>query len=292
MNDLLAALAVVFLGHMLPKLGRYRDFTWFDRSLQSLAGNQAYAQSNLLILLTVGGPMLAVYLLQQWTCAWFGGFGYFIFAFALLFYAWGPRDLDVDVEQMLDSDDVTHPELARSLFGSAAQPHDKSCWLAVTVFDAALERWFSVLFWFLLLGPVGALMYRLTDLGAKRALMKPEESAHPTAFMKLKYLLDWPAAQLLSLSLAIVSEFDTAYEAWRGWHHAYNSWFVLDTGFLDDVVCAVMFGSVCRHADHEVTPEKRYATTLTTAMALAWRCLIVWLIFIAVLVVARWFGLG
>lgn len=292
MTDLLAVLVVVLVGHMLPKLGRYRDFTWFDRSLHALAKNKAYAQSNVGLLITVGGPMLFLFFFEHLVCEWFFGLGHFIFAFVTLFYAWGPRDLDVDVEQMLDSSQASHPELARSLFGSAAQPRDKSCWLAVTVFDAALERWFSVVFWFLLLGPVGAFMYRLTDLGAKRALMKPDESVHSKAFMKLKYLLDWPAAQLLSLSLALVSEFDKAYDAWRGWHHAYNSWFVLDTGFLDDVVCAVMFGGVCKHMDDTTSARERYTVILTTAMSLAWRCLILWLIFIAVLLVARWFGLG
>lgn len=288
MNDLLAVLAVVFLGHMLPKLGRYRDFTWYNDSLSVLAKYPAYAQSNWGLLITVGGPALVLFLLELWGHGWFWGLGHFLFSFSVLFYTWGPRDLDVDVERMMEVDVASHPELARSLFGSAAQPHDKSCWLTVTLFDAALERWFSVLFWFLLFGPVGAFVYRLVHLGAERAMMKQGTGVHQGAFLKLKYMLDWPPAHLLSLSLAVVSQFDVAFNAWRDWHRAYDSWFVFDTDFLSDVACAVMFSGFYRHAAFSDSEEARYEGILKTAMALAWRCLIFWVIIVAAVLFTRW----
>ena len=39
--------------------------------------------------------------------------------------------------------------------------------LVEAVFRCALWRWFGVLFWFLLLGPAGALLYRLVSLSAQ-----------------------------------------------------------------------------------------------------------------------------
>src|SRR3970282_994329 len=88
-----------------------------------------------------------------------------VFALAVLFYTWGPRDLDVDVEAILDArDPLARRAAAARLWPRTGTASLEGGALAEAVFRSALQRWFGVLFWFLLLGPVGALLYRLTQL--------------------------------------------------------------------------------------------------------------------------------
>ena len=86
--------------------------------------------------------------------------------------------------------------------------------LVEAVFRNALRRWFGVLFWFLLLGPFGAVLYRLSVLAVER---DDTQLAHETAAGARAWLalLEWPVAQLMTLGLALVGNFDSVMAAWR-----------------------------------------------------------------------------
>src|SRR3546814_13673261 len=80
---------------------------------------------------------------------------------ASVFYAWGPRDLDQDVDQLLHADDAdSAPALAARLNPDAPVALEPAS-LVSAVFPVALQRWFGVLLFFLLLGPMGVLGFRL-----------------------------------------------------------------------------------------------------------------------------------
>src|SRR5690606_31397886 len=115
---------------------------------------------------------------------------------------WGPRDLDQDVESVVDADTGADrqralADLHRSAPAIATLP---GAGLVPVVFRAALERWFGVLFWFLLLGPAGAVLYRLTCVAAAPRDELPAE--HLASLYRLKLILEWPAAHLMTLALA------------------------------------------------------------------------------------------
>ncbi len=71
------------------------------------------------------------------------------------------------------------------------------------------ERMFAVLFWFFVLGPAGALLYRLTFLFQVR-LDVPNTYAQ-----KLLWLMEWPAVRVLGLSFALTGNFMGCYHHWR-----------------------------------------------------------------------------
>lgn len=72
------------------------------------------------------------------------------------------------------------------------------------VFDEAgyrgFERMFAVLFWFFLLGPVGAFMYRLVFLQAT-------QNKSDSLAARWLWLIEWPAVRLLGLSFALTGNF-------------------------------------------------------------------------------------
>ena len=83
------------------------------------------------------------------------------------------------------------------------------------MFAGALRRWFGVLAWFMVLGPAGAVLYRLAALSAEAegADVLPEGTR--AGARTLFALLNWPVAQAMTLSLALVGNFDTVLGLWR-----------------------------------------------------------------------------
>ena len=70
------------------------------------------------------------------------------------------------------------------------------------------ERLFAVLFWFVLLGPVAALFYRLTVLYT--SLEKDDKKA-----AGILWVLEWPVVRLLGLSFCFTGNFAGGYKQWQ-----------------------------------------------------------------------------
>lgn len=67
------------------------------------------------------------------------------------------------------------------------------------IFYAGYQRWFAVLFYFLLLGPAGALGYRLLQLC--------RHSLEPVLSTRVLHVLDWVPARLLAAVFAVTGDF-------------------------------------------------------------------------------------
>lgn len=71
---------------------------------------------------------------------------------------------------------------------------------------AGFTRLFVVLFWFVLLGPAGALAYRLL-----RLFQQQQDSA---PLQLLRSIMEWPAGRLFGLTMAFVGNFGSAMASW------------------------------------------------------------------------------
>ncbi|MBP7656278.1 MAG: hypothetical protein KA742_06965, partial [Pseudoxanthomonas sp.] len=167
---LVAVVLALVLGHVAPSLvAAFRRHAWYDAWLRWLGeggrGSAGFWGGRYGIALALAPVLLVVALLQWLLDGPLYGLPGLLFDIAVLVYAWGPRDLDVDVEAIIDAHDAPtrRAAIARlGLTGEAAALDGPA--LVEAVFANALRRWFGVLFWFLLLGPVGALLYRLSAL--------------------------------------------------------------------------------------------------------------------------------
>ncbi|MGQ9426019.1 hypothetical protein ACXYTJ_04535 [Gilvimarinus sp. F26214L] len=77
------------------------------------------------------------------------------------------------------------------------------------------ERTFAVLFWFIVLGPVGALVYRLSVL-----YLQDSELAGRKDARRWLWLLEWPASRVLGLSFALTGNFVGCIHAWHNYFWA------------------------------------------------------------------------
>lgn len=289
---LIAVLVALTLGHLAPELGRLRNFGWLSSWLAWLAsrpqlGRIWRSEAGLLVSLL---PLLLVVLLVQTLLGGaLLGLAAFLFATLVLFYCWGPRDLDLDVEAIRQAPNSD----ARRAAAQALSPHPSRVDIPVqgsalihAVFSASIRRWFGVLFWFLMLGPLGAALYRLTQLLAEaQPADGPLSTAQATAAQRLLAILDWPVAHLMTLALALVADFDAVRRAWHDWHLQRSSWFVLDNGFL---LAAARASIASTNEDHEVEEIDGVPPELGEAMRRVWRILVVWLTLLALLVLAGW----
>jgi AmpE protein len=278
-----AILLVLFVAHTLPDLVRLRDFSWWRKWLQQLGKPPSAGGA---LVLGVVAPV-ALCALVQWglRTPWFGLLE-FLFAAVLLYYCWGPRDLERDVETIDKAPDTAERTAAAQALKAendgGAVVFDAEH-LVIATFHAGLKRWFGVLFWFALLGPSGALLYRLAQLLAGEAQLGDRATAQ-----KFAALLDWAPAHVMALSLALASNFDAVFTSWRDYHRAHpHGYASLDLGYLDAIARASVDADVAAEDSHADAHSP--LTALDDAMVLVRRVLVVWLTLIALLVIGGFF---
>src|SRR5690606_24128602 len=93
---LIAVIIVLVLGHAAPQLATLRHFGWFSHWLQWLArqGGEPL-RSRFAVLLSIGLPVLVLGVLQSAVAGHGFGLPAFVLAVLVLFWCWGPRDLDL-----------------------------------------------------------------------------------------------------------------------------------------------------------------------------------------------------
>lgn len=299
---LIAVVVALVLGHAAPSLASaVRQYGWYGdwlRWLDAHFGEGSFWRGRWGVAIALLPPLLLVGLLQLALAESLLGFAGLVFGVAVLFYTWGPRDLDRDVAALLDANDPhARREAAARLMPGEEARHDGGA-LVEAVFRNALRRWFGVLFWFLLLGPVGALLYRLAALSAEGEHAGRLPGATARGARSLLGILDWPVAQLVTLALALVGNFDSVLQAWRD--HGGAS-FDLRNRFLGTAARASVRSELAEESgDSELSDGTGGVALplalggglpeLRDAMSLVWRCLLVWLAVLALFVIAGWVG--
>lgn len=297
-TTLIATVVALVLGHLAqPLAASLRAYGWFGdwlRWLDERFEEGGFWSGHWGVVLALAPPLLLIGLFQYALDGTMFGLASLVFGIVVLFYAWGPRDLDLDVEAIIDAPDAASRRAAAMSLWS--EPEDASLEpapLVDAVFRNALRRWFGVLFWFLLLGPVGALLYRLTALAAygRKAHILPRETVFGAR--ALLSVLEWPVAQLMTLALAIVGNFDTVLSAWRTNGGAAAS---LDNRFLAAAgrasVNTELAEQVGEYEDEAGDGEAGGSEVLgelpelRDAMSLIWRVLLAWLAVLALFVIA------
>jgi AmpE protein len=287
---LIAVVLALVLGHVAPGLTGVRRYGWFVAWLQWLGrlfGGQSAWQGRFGLLLGVGLPVLLIAALQWALDDHFYGLPLFAYALAVLVYTWGPRDLDLDVDAVIEARDADARRVAAAaLYPEGGDVLIEGPSLVEAVFRCALWRWFGVLFWFLLLGPAGAILYRLVSLSAQGEARRALPPAQSDAARLFVAVLNWPVAHLMTFGLALAANFDGVLAAWRDWHA--QGGLRLDTGFLG---AAARASVVCELAEEDAYaidgPAQAPALLeLRDAMSLVWRVLLLWLAVLAIFVVA------
>ena len=177
---------------------------------------------------------------------------------------------------------------------------------------AAHRHVFGVFFWYAALsitglGPVGAVIYRLTELAQRRWQEPSADGSLPSEVLRSFSVrawqaLDWLPSRMTALGFAIVGSFEDAMDGWR--HHAQN--FPEDN---DGVILAATAGAInirlggaalqpateglptSEAPDSSSTPGRVAAVGhFAQVVGLVWRTVIMWLLLLALLTMANLVG--
>ena len=287
---IIAILIAFTLCHFVSELRRVRRFEWLhsftsycDDAFKDIPG----WDGPLGFAVILGIPLLLAFLANSLMIAAIGQLGEFLFAIAVLIYTFGPRDLDVDVRAVINpehgADKDGQNQALENLLGGKAPDEERACNEAAidAVFSRALKRWFGIIFWFAVLGIYGALLYRLTNI-----LLKPDfklQAELKSLFDRLCRILDWPAAQMVTLSLAIATDFDSVFRAWKQYHNERgHGLFEANTEFMLTSARTIV-GSGRVQNDGYADQLEGPMACIKLSMDLVWRSLGVWATVLAIL---------
>jgi membrane protein required for beta-lactamase induction len=238
------------------------------------------------LLLLLLPPLLVVALLHQLLIDSLFGLPGTLFSIAILLYTLGPHDLDTQINQYIstaEESDAAARDIARRIIEDEPPTSEPARSQAVS--EAALQqancRIVAVLFWFVLLGPLGAMLYRLTTW-----LPDTDHAAQDVDFKlnsrQLIIILDWIPARITAFCYAIAGSFEDALYGWRSYQETRISEFSdSNTGIL---ICtgsgAMRLSTLLNEADNGA---HLYTYLPKAAMALIWRSLIVLLVILTFL---------
>ena len=230
--NLIALLIGLGIERLATQLFHLRRLRWLDRLIDAgfreaarLSGWPAILPVLLLAVLFVL-PVFAVTLAMSNVL--FGG-PYLLLAIVVLFFSLGPKDIGEDVSEYCEAleqdDDERVQQTAKAIIEGdvPAESLERMHCVESAVCVQANNRLFAVIFWFVLLGPLGAWTYRVTDLIRRRAVFNAtRDEAGDERLARLKDAsvtlhgwLAWIPARLTAIGYAIAGHFDAALAAWR-----------------------------------------------------------------------------
>lgn len=216
---LLLAFAIERYFNLGEKLYRFRWFpgyatlihNWFGK-IDLWKGYQAIALILIPILLLVG---IIYYGLGFWL---FGS--KFFLGLIIFIYCLGPEDLYHQTQAYLETEQADHRralEIAKRIVKAPIpeQPLQTDRAVLTAILLQANDRIFAVIFWFVLLGPLGAVAYRIMVLLDRLAKNSGSPFFSLTKTTKeLRGIFDWIPARLTALCYAVVGNFSSTFGYW------------------------------------------------------------------------------
>ena len=299
---LIALLIGILIERLATRLFHWRRLRWLDRLIDR-GFDQAVRFDNLPALLPIIAlaallalPVLVVVLTLG--DALFG-FAYLALAIAVLFFSLGPKDIGEDVDEYCEALEVEDEErVAQTAMALAEGPVPAEMRERIRRVEAAVcvqanNRLFAVIFWFVVLGPLGAWAYRVTDLIRRRAVFNAARSADESARTAVlrdaaTMLHGWLAfvpARLTAIGYAVAGHFDAALAAWRAGPAAPA---VSTSQASEELLARVGAGALALGELEDETATERGVRGARAANALVFRLLTIWAVVIAALTLYGW----
>jgi AmpE protein len=231
-------------------------------------------------VVAIVAPPVVVLALVQWAVAcWLAGVVYVALAVVVLLLALGPVDIADRVDDYRnayrDGDAERAAWYYREITGEQRpdDPAEEGRRLSRTLLYMAHDHIFATVFWFCVLGPAGALLYRLA---AELALV-PQQNRSEVSQRSARFicgLLGWIPARLIALGYALTGRFDAAVGAMKGRGSGGEDWLEANRDLLGDVGTAAMRRPGAEERAPEDQAEERRSRDASAAVDIAWQLVI------------------
>ncbi|MGD8593379.1 MAG: regulatory signaling modulator protein AmpE [Gammaproteobacteria bacterium] len=293
------SLLVILLGITIDKFAEsvesLRKFDWFihysDWMRQKLA-QWSIRNDTVMLLIILFIPVFGVALIYQQLDNLLSLLA-FVFNVAVFVFCIGPRDVhnraNKYVEALERGEQTEANHLVAEILEDQPRPEDESELIRKineTLLIAANNNFLGMVFWFVILGPVGAVIYRL-NLVLLKSLHKPlpEETTAPgSSFYQstqlLFSILNWLPSHITAITYAVTGSFVDAIHQWKI-HKSYDH---LDPDAANNMLIDTGFGAIQLETEHKIFDGQ----TIYDVLGLCRRTIIFWITAIAILTLAGW----
>lgn len=218
---LIFILIALGLDFFLGNLERYRNYDWIISVyyfLEKHLTNYKYWDGSFgllgLLAIPVTGLLLIICTLDHWSLIFEG-----IFTLLVLIYCLAPEAIDNRLDQYItavaEDDEESQSSLIEKLVNVDLADDEDANEVAIikSVFVEAHKQCFAVIFWFLILGVVGALLYRLVD--ELNNEMSDIRSGFADSGKILLNILEWPSSRIMIIAFALGGSLVDAFSGWK-----------------------------------------------------------------------------
>jgi membrane protein required for beta-lactamase induction len=215
------SLIIILLALLLERMAVFihpiREHHWLEHYSQKITimvRKNPYLSLPLSIIPVVAIIFLAHEALTRFSFGWAS----WIFDLIVLLYCLGNTHLRVQIRECYQQLECGNVESARALLlehFDVVESGDLTPYVLMKGFyRASLQRVFAILFWFVVLGPVGAVLYRMVQ---KLSIYYVEGMMEKmqTLANRVTFVLDWIPARLLALSFCLAGHFTDIFTEWR-----------------------------------------------------------------------------
>jgi len=272
------ALISIILGLFLDRTFRHlhdlRDMTWFEYYSQRLMRLVAKRIPPVQFFFILALPAFVLLSIQILLNDFIFNLPGFLFGIIVFIYCLGPACLSTDIEAYIhartlgDEDEALHYAGTITEAAASTALDQQTSDVTRAILYVANERIFSTIFWFVILGPFGCMMYRLIS-----EMSKQEDHKDLVEFSDFIHaLMAWIPARMLAVGYALTGNFDGAYHAYKDRMHTADL-----SKTNKEVLTSTGLGAM-RNLDMENELASIYA-----AQALIMRAVIVWIGILAVM---------
>lgn len=277
----------VIADRMLPQLNQYRDDAWFQAAYHHLFRRLPHDASwpgLVLAAVAVLIPAIVTWL-GLWLIWEIAPFLAYVFGLAVFIFMLGPRGLFTDLHAYIDAeragDDVERDRLAAIILDPRPVPPtpvERTRAVITRLLVLAGRRLFGVIFWYVILGPAGAVLFRAADILRHRSDLDTDAALE--AAQRLYGVLEWAPSRILAGTYALAGSFDEAMAERRAYYAACQGRFF---EINEDILACTGRGALA--FPHESAGETE---ELEATANLLFRALVIWLAVLALLSLLGW----
>lgn len=325
MISLIIIICALALELFYESVDRYKSYNWFykyrDWIISLYRDSQTWNGPGG-VLAVIAAPFLIVFVIQSimWVASGLATVFYFLIAIFILVYCLRFHALDYLVAQV-ELYRGTNSDKEKNVLQKVneLEPEDQqqpeklsvNGLLLRSVLVQSNQRLFAVLFWFLILGPAGALLYRLSEM---LAFSKVGSSLAENEFLadmaasdqskdnfdnnaaKLFGLLSWIPARLCALGYALAGGFEDAIHNWREidddrpeWQQAAGQMQKNHAVLYQAGIGAIQIQRYYfQEVEQQHTSRNLSFDAIKAAQGLIIRTLLIWMVFIVLIALTGW----
>lgn len=193
-----------------------RGWQWYDRYQHFIAKRFSQKSKPLILALILLPVVISVYVMEILLQTTLFGLAELVFQLFIFLYCLGPQNLWADtftcMNALTQGDTQLVSEKLKQSFGitEAQSAHSSHEQLLQHIFIAANRRVFAIVFWFFILGPVGAVFYRAVTLVTSGP---SPEAAHDAR--SIESALNWIPVRIFTCVFALSGHFVQVVACWR-----------------------------------------------------------------------------